>query len=105
MFTQAHDTYISLTAQTGGYHGANNAYKITPITHSESFYNETADAFANLVMAATADKDLLSTPTTINAALTGILQEKDSMIATLRAQLRGTSTSNPASKNTAKTNY
>jgi hypothetical protein len=34
-------------------------------------------------MAATADKDLLSTLTTTNAALTGILPEKDSMIATL----------------------
>jgi hypothetical protein len=83
MFTQAHATYESLTAQAGGCHGANNAYNIAPMTQSESFYTDTADAFANLAMAATADKDLLSTLTTTNAALTGILPEKDSMIATL----------------------
>jgi hypothetical protein len=74
MFTQAHETYESLTAQAGGYHGANNAYNIAPITQSESFYTETADAFANISMAVTADKDLLSTITTTNAALTGILR-------------------------------
>jgi hypothetical protein len=108
MFTQADETYESLTAQAGGYHGANNAYNITPITQSEYFYNETADAFANLAMAATADKDLLSTLTTTDASLTGIIQEKDLMIATLRAQLRGTNTANPATpapNNAAKTNY
>jgi hypothetical protein len=114
MFTQAHETYKSLTAQTGGYHGANNAYIIAPITQSESFDSESADAFANLAMSSTTDKDLLSTITTTNAALTGILREKDSMIATLRAQLRGTNTATPAtpvapatpaSNNTANTNY
>jgi hypothetical protein len=103
MSTQAHETYESLTVQAGGYHGANNAYNIAPITQSESFCTETADAFANLAMAATADKDLLSTLTTTNAAITGILREKDSMIATLLAQLRGTNTATPASNNAAKT--
>jgi hypothetical protein len=78
------------------------------MTQSEYFFTETADVFANLAMTATADKDLLSTLTTTNAALTCILREKDSMIATLRAQLRGTNTatpSTPAANNAAKTNY
>jgi hypothetical protein len=34
MFTQAHETYKSLTAQAGGYHGANNACNIAPMTQS-----------------------------------------------------------------------
>jgi hypothetical protein len=105
MFTQAHETYESLTAQAGGYHGATNAYNIAPMTQSESFYTETADAFANLAMAAMADKDLISTLTTINTALTAILPEKDSMISTLRAQLRGTNTATPAANHAAKTNF
>jgi hypothetical protein len=57
MFTQAHDTYESLTAQAGGHHGANMAqaghYKAAPITQAESFNTETADAFANLARATT----------------------------------------------------
>jgi hypothetical protein len=59
MFTSAHDTYEALTAQAGGYHGAKNVQA----QETEKFYNKTADAFANLAMAATADKDLLSTLT------------------------------------------
>jgi hypothetical protein len=52
LFTAAHETYESLTAQTGGYHGAHH----TQTQQTEKFHNETADAFGNLAMAATADK-------------------------------------------------
>ena len=83
MFTAAHETYETLTAQSGGYHGANHAQT----QEADKFYNETAEAFANLAMAATADKDLLSTLTTTNATLTGQLEAKDKIISSLRAQL------------------
>jgi hypothetical protein len=56
MLTSAHETYETLTAQAGGYHGANNVHA----QETEKFYNETAEVFANLAMAATADKVLLS---------------------------------------------
>jgi hypothetical protein len=52
IFTSAHETYETLTAHAGGYHGANNVQA----QETEEIYNETAEAFANLVMAATADK-------------------------------------------------
>jgi hypothetical protein len=55
MFKSALKTYEILTAQAGGYHGANNIQA----QETEKFYNETAEAFANLAMTATADKDLL----------------------------------------------
>jgi hypothetical protein len=70
MFAQSHETYESFTTQAGGYHGANNVYSMAPTAQSESFYAETADAFVNLSMVATADKDLLSTLTSTNANLT-----------------------------------
>jgi hypothetical protein len=72
MFTSAHDTYEVITAYTGGYHGANNA----KAQETEKFYNETAEAFANLEMEATADKDLLSTLTNTNSTLTNQLATK-----------------------------
>jgi hypothetical protein len=50
--TAAHETYESLTAHTGGSHGENHVQ----MQETEKFYNETAEAFANLAMAATADK-------------------------------------------------
>jgi hypothetical protein len=63
MFTQAHEMHESLTAQAGGYHGANMAqaghYSAAPNTQAESFYTETAAAFANLAMAATSDKYMI----------------------------------------------
>jgi hypothetical protein len=105
MFVKAHETYKALTTQAGGYHGANSAYNMAPTTQSESFYTETADAFANLAMAATADKYLLSTLTSTNATLPGILREKYTLISKLQAQLRNTNTANPTTTNTAKTNY
>jgi hypothetical protein len=75
MFAQAHEMYESLTVQAGGYHGGNLSqvgyYKTS--TQSKSFYTETVDAFANLAMAATSDKDLINTLTSTNAALTGQL--------------------------------
>jgi hypothetical protein len=43
----------------------------------EKFYNETAEAFANLEMAAIADKDLLSTLTNTNSTLTNQLTTKE----------------------------
>jgi hypothetical protein len=77
MFTSAHGTYEALTAQSGGYHGANNVQA----QEAEKFYNETAEAFANLAMAATANKDLLSTLTNTNSTLTNQLATKYRIIA------------------------
>jgi hypothetical protein len=83
--------YEYLTAQAGWYHGANvahtNAYNTAPNAQAESSYTETADTFANLAMAATADKDLLTTSTSTNAALTEQLAAKYRMISSLQAQL------------------
>jgi hypothetical protein len=84
MFTSAHETYETLTAHTGGYHGANNVQA----QETDFFYNETAEAFSNLAMAATADKDLLSTLTNTNSTLTNQLATKDKIIAALQEQLR-----------------
>jgi hypothetical protein len=84
MFTSAHKTYETLTVQAGGYHGANNVQA----QETEFFYNETAKAFANLAMAATADKELLSTLTNTNSTLTNQLATKDKIIAALQEQLR-----------------
>jgi hypothetical protein len=61
------DMFTSLTAQAGGYHGAINVQA----QETGKFYNETAEAFANLDMAETADKELLSTLTNTNSTLTG----------------------------------
>jgi hypothetical protein len=90
LFTAAHETYESLTAQVGGYHGANHVQT----QEMEKFYNEMADAFANLAMAATSDKELLLTLTNTNSTLTSQLSAKDKLIATLQAQLRNTSNIN-----------
>jgi hypothetical protein len=84
MFTSAHGTYESLTAHAGGYHGANNLQ----MQETEKLYNETSDAFTNIAMTATSDKERLSKLTTTNFTLTGQLAEKDKLIATLQAQLR-----------------
>jgi hypothetical protein len=80
MFTSAHDTYEGLTSQAGGYHGANNVQA----QETEKLYNETAEAFANLAMAATADKDMLSTLTKKNSTLTNQIATKDRIIAALQ---------------------
>jgi hypothetical protein len=45
LFTAAHEIYESLTVQAG-----------VQTQETEKFYNETADAFTNLAMAATAEK-------------------------------------------------
>jgi hypothetical protein len=84
MFTAAHEIYETLMTQAGGYNGANNAQ----MQETEKFYNETAEAFANLAMAATADKDLLSTLTNTDFTLTGQLAAKDKISVALQAQLR-----------------
>jgi hypothetical protein len=84
MFTSAHETYETLTAQAGGYHGANNVQA----QETDFFNNDTAEAFANLAMAATADKDLLSTFTNTNSTLINQLATKDKIIAALQEQLR-----------------
>jgi hypothetical protein len=52
LFTAERETYESLNAQAGGYHGANQVQ----MQETEKFYKGTADAFTNLVMAATEDK-------------------------------------------------
>jgi uncharacterized membrane-anchored protein YhcB (DUF1043 family) len=90
LFTAAHGTYESLTTQVEGCHGANHVQT----QETEKFYNETADAFANLAMAATADKELLITLANSNSTLTSQLSAKDKLIATLHAQLRNTSNNN-----------
>jgi uncharacterized membrane-anchored protein YhcB (DUF1043 family) len=90
MFTSAHATYEALTAQAGGYHGANNVQA----QETEKFYNKTAEAFANLAMAATSDKDLLSTLTNTNSTLTNQLATKDNIIAALQEQLRSSQAPN-----------
>jgi hypothetical protein len=92
LFTAAHETYESLTAQAGGYHGANHVQT----QETEKYYNETADAFSNLSMAATSDKEMLLTLTNKNSTLTSQLSAKNKLIATLQAQLRNTSTNAPA---------
>jgi hypothetical protein len=109
MFTQAQEKYKSLTEETGGYHGENLAqtghYNADPITQAELFYTETADAFSNLVMAATSDKDLLSTITSTYASLTEQLTTKDRLISNLQAHIRNaTTTTNTDRPNTQK-NY
>jgi hypothetical protein len=83
MFTSAHETYETLTAHTGFYYGANNVQA----QETDFFNNETAEAFANLAMAATADKDLLSTLTNTNSTLTNQLAIKEKIIAALQEQL------------------
>jgi hypothetical protein len=55
---------------------------------TEKFYNKKAEEFANLAMAETSDKDLLSTLTNTNSTLTTQLATKDNIIAALQAQLR-----------------
>jgi hypothetical protein len=90
LFTAAHGKYESVTAQAGGYHRANHVQ--TQAT--EKRYNETADAFANLAMAATADKELILTLTNTNSTLTSQLSAKDKLIATIQTQLRNTSNNN-----------
>jgi hypothetical protein len=59
------------------------------------------DAFDNLAMAATADKDLLSTLATTNAALAGQLATKYRLIVNLQAQLCNANMDLP----TMNTNY
>jgi hypothetical protein len=83
MFTSAHKTYETMTAQAGGYHGANNVHA----QETENFFSDTAEAFANLDMAATADKELLSTLTNTNSILTNQLATKDNIIAALQEQI------------------
>jgi hypothetical protein len=77
-------------------------YNTAPTPQAESFYTDMVDAFANLTMAATADKDLLSTLTSTNATLTDQLRDKDKLINSLQAQLRNTTTADTTS---VKTNY
>jgi hypothetical protein len=90
MFTSAHETYESFTAQAGGYHGINHVQA----QETEKFYNETTDASANLPMAATADKEILCTLTNTNSTLTSQLATNDKVIAVLQAQLRNNNNNN-----------
>jgi hypothetical protein len=109
MFTQAHEIYKSLTVQAGGYNRVNLAhaghYNAPPNAQAESFYTETADAFANLAMAATADKDLLSTLATTNAAVAGQLAPNNRVIANLQAQVRNANTNTNTDRPTTDNNY
>jgi hypothetical protein len=103
MFTSAHKTYETLTAQAGGYHGANNVHA----QETEFFYNAKSESFANLAMAASDDKDLLSTLTNANSTLTNQLATKDKIIAALQEQLRSsraptTARRQPSSSDKAK---
>jgi hypothetical protein len=76
-----------------------------PNTQAESFYTETADAFTNLAMAATADKDLITTLTTTNVALTCQIATKYWLITNLQAQLRNTNANTNTERLTINTNY
>jgi hypothetical protein len=58
-------------------------YNTPPNAQAGLFYTEMSDAFANLAMVATADKDLLSTIATTNAELTGQLASKYWLTANL----------------------
>jgi hypothetical protein len=107
MFDQSHETYESLTAQTGVYCDANPVqaghYNVARNTQADSFYTETVDAFTNLSMIGTSDKALLSTLTSTNAALTGQMAVKDRVTATLHAHLRNTNSNMELP--TTQTNY
>jgi hypothetical protein len=98
MFTSAHDTYEALTAQAGGYHGANNVQA----QETEKMYNQTADAFANLEMAAAVDKDLLSTLTNTNSTLTNQLATRDNIIASSRSPNMSPAHRQPSASDKAK---
>jgi hypothetical protein len=96
-FTSAHETYETLTAQTGGFHGADNVQA----QETEKFYNETAEAFENLAMAATADKDLLSKLTNTSPPSPTIPQQRKKSLRYCRSsygvaepQLRNKHTTN-----------
>ena len=71
-FTEAHQDWRSTqgTTQTAGYHGANNAM--------DSFVNDTADAFANLVTATASDRQMLADLTTSNKELSQSSQSPQS---------------------------
>jgi hypothetical protein len=77
-----------LTAQAGGYRRANNVQS----QDTEKFYNETADAFANIMV--TPDKELFSTLINTNFTLTGQLTAKDKFITALQSQLRNNKKNN-----------
>jgi hypothetical protein len=80
-------------------------YNAPPNAQTESFYTEMADAFANIAMVATVDKDLLSTLTTTNAALTGQLATKDRLVANIQVPLCNTNTNTKMDRPTTNTNY
>jgi hypothetical protein len=55
-------------------------------------------------MAATSDKDMLSTLTSTNAALAGQLATKDRLIANLQAQIRNAATNTNTNRPNTQTN-
>ena len=77
------------TTQGKGYHQANNAM--------DAFVTDTAEAFANLAMAAASDRNVLKTLTNTNNDLLQQLAAKDSELTQLQAQLNQPTTghSNP----------
>ena len=81
-FTEAHQDWrlAQGTAQTAGYHGANNAM--------DSFVNDTADAFANLATATASDRQMMADLTATNKDLTQLVSKRDAELSTLKAKLR-----------------
>ena len=83
-FALAHTDLSNMrnTSQTTGFHQANNAYAM------ETFANETAEAFANLATATTADRDMLRGLQATNQALLQQLTVKDAELTQLRQQVQ-----------------
>ena len=81
-FAEAHRDYrLSVSStQAQGYHGANAI--------TENFLSDTADAFANLATATTADRTMLAELSKSNTELLKQLSTKDTTIARLQAQLQ-----------------
>ena len=81
-FALAHADLADLraTTQTAGFQQAHHAM--------ETFATETADAFANLAMAATADRDMLRSLQATNQALLQQITVKDAELTQLRQQVQ-----------------
>ena len=70
------------TTQAAGFHQAHNAF------HMEAFATETAEAFANMANATSADRDMLLSLQASNQALLQQLTVKDAELTQLRQQVQ-----------------
>ena len=87
-FSEAHNDYrlTQNTAQTAGYHSANNAM--------EGFVSDTADAFANLATATASDRTMMTELTKTNTELLRQLASQAQELQALRAQLSARNNNN-----------